>query len=131
MLSKFGKEDDKWYKLYGLVEFAINTSLSEGRGTSPAELAHGEPLCSPLDAMVGNQLSGIEAGELSSRVQVLVQRAKEHIERACAYQKAYFDRSHRHDEFEIGDSVLLSTKNLHLTGSRKFQQRFTSPFQVV
>ena len=114
-----------------MVEFAINTSLLEGRGTSPAELAHGEPLRSPLDAMVGNQPSGLEAGELSSRVQVLVQRAKEHLEYARAYQKAYFARSHRHDEFEAGDSVLLSTKNLHLTGSRKLWQRFTGPFQMV
>ena len=114
-----------------MVEFTINTSLSEGRGTSPAELAHGEPFRSPLDAMVGNQPSGLEAGELSSRVQVLVQRAKEHLERARAYQKAYFDHSHRHDEFEVGDSVLLLTKNLHLTGSCKLRQYLTGPFQVV
>ena len=114
-----------------MVEFAINTSLSEGRGTSPAELAHGEPLRSPLNAMVGNQPSGLEAGELSSRVQVLVQRAKEHLERAHAYQKAYFDHSHIHDEFEVGNSVLLSTNDLHLTGSCKLQQCFTGPFQVV
>ena len=114
-----------------MVEFAINTSLSEGRGTSPAELAHGEPLCLPLDAMVGNQPSGLEAGELSSRVQVLVQCTKEHLEHARTYQKTYFDCSHRHDEFEVGDSVLLSTKNLHLTGSHKLRQPFTGPFQVV
>ena len=114
-----------------MVEFVINTSLSEGRGTSPAELAHGEPLHLPLDAMVGNQPSGLEARELPSRVQVLVQHAKEHLECAHAYQKAYFDHSHRHDEFEVGNSVLLSTKNLHLTGSHKLQQRFTGPFQVV
>ena len=127
-MSEFGKEDDKWCELYGLVEFAINTSLSEGRGTSPAELAHGEPLCLPLDTMVGNQPSGLEAEELSSSVQVLVQRAKEHLERTRAYQKAYFVRSHRHDEFEVGDSVLLSTNNLHLTGSHKLWQHFTGPF---
>ena len=102
-----------------MVEFAINTSLSEGRGTSPAELAHGEPLRSLLDAMVGNQPSGLEAGELSSRVQVLVQCTKEHLEHARTYQKAYFDCSHRHDEFEVGNSVLLSAKNLHLTSSCK------------
>ena len=81
-MSEFGKGDDKWCELYGLVEFAINTSLSEGRGTSPAELAHGEPLRLPLDVMVGNHPSGLEAGELSYRVQVLVQCAKEHLERA-------------------------------------------------
>ena len=114
-----------------MVEFAINTYLSEGRGTSSAELTHGEPLRLPLDAMLGNQPSGLEAGELSSRVQVLVQCTKGHLEHSRAYQKAYFDRSHRHDEFEIGDSVLLLTKNLHLTGSCKLRQHLTGPFQVV
>ena len=64
-------------------------------------------------------------------MQVLVQRAKEHLVCARAYQKAYFDRSHRHDEFEVGESVLLSTKNLHPTSSRKLRQHFTGPFQVV
>ena len=68
-----------------MVDFAINTSLLEGRGTSPAKLTHREPLHSPLDAMVGNQPSGQEAGELSSRVQVLVQHAKERLKHACAY----------------------------------------------
>ena len=51
--------------------------------------------------------------------------------RAHAYQKAYFDRSRRHDKFEVGNSILLSTKNLHLTGSHKLRQYFTGPFQVV
>ena len=114
-----------------MVDSAINTSLSEGRGTSPDELAHGEPLYLPLDAMVGNQTSGLGAREVSSRVKVLVQRTKEHLKCACAYQKAFFGHSHRHDKFEVGDSVLLLTKNLHLTGSRKLQQCFTGPFQVV
>ena len=81
--------------------------------------------------MVGNQPSGLKAGELSSRVQVLVQCAKEHLERTRTYQKAYFDHFYRHDEFEVGDSVLLLTKNPHLTSSRKLRQHFTGPFQVV
>ena len=74
-MSELGKEDSEWCELIGLVEFAINTTLSEGRGSTPAELAHGEPLRSPLDMMVGNQTCGLEAGQLSSRVQVLLQRA--------------------------------------------------------
>ena len=60
-----------------------------------------------------------------------LEQTKENLEHAHAYQKTYFDCSHRHDEFEVSNSVLLSTKNLHLTGSHKLQQCFTGPFQVI
>lgn len=71
------------------------------------------------------------AGELATHVQELVAAAKAHMAKAQAYQKAHFDRSHRSTEFEVGDMVLLSTKNLHLAGSRKLKQRFTGPFKVL
>ena len=32
--------------------------------------------------------------------------------------------------FDIGDKVLLSTRNLNLTGSRKFKDKFEGPFVV-
>ena len=32
--------------------------------------------------------------------------------------------------FAVGDKVLLSTRNLNLTGSRKFKDKFVGPFVV-
>ena len=32
--------------------------------------------------------------------------------------------------FAVGDKVLLSTRNLNLTGSRKFKKKFVGPFVV-
>ena len=32
--------------------------------------------------------------------------------------------------FSVGDKVLLSTRNLNLTGSRKFKDKFVGPFVV-
>ena len=32
--------------------------------------------------------------------------------------------------FAVGDKVLLSTRNLSLTGSRKFKDKFVGPFVV-
>ena len=32
--------------------------------------------------------------------------------------------------FAVGDKVLLSTRNLNLTGSRKFKDKFVGPFAV-
>ena len=32
--------------------------------------------------------------------------------------------------FAVGDKVLLSTRNLNITGSRKFKDKFVGPFAV-
>ena len=32
--------------------------------------------------------------------------------------------------FDVGDKVLLSTRNLNITGSRKFKDKFVGPFVV-
>ena len=56
----------------------------------------------------------------------------DHLRRAQASQKRYADRRRRHVEFEVGDRVFLSTRNLRLlTPSRKLQDRFVGPFKIV
>ena len=32
--------------------------------------------------------------------------------------------------FNVGDKLLLSTRNLNLTGSRKFKDKFVGPFVI-
>ena len=32
--------------------------------------------------------------------------------------------------FSVGDKVLLSTRNLNITGSRKFKDKFVGPFVI-
>ena len=32
---------------------------------------------------------------------------------------------------DVGDKVLLSTRNLNITGSRKFKDKFVGPFVVL
>lgn len=44
------------------------------------------------------------------------------------------EASNRHrlaKEFEEGDQVLLSTKNLKLAGHAKLKQRFAGPFTII
>ena len=65
------------------------------------------------------------------RIQDLLERAKAHLPKAQEYQKRYFDRHHRHQEHEVGDLVLLNTRNLHLATVRKLRQWFVGPFKVL
>ena len=46
-------------------------------------------------------------------------------------QKSYADARHCDVNYNVGDSVLLATKNLRLQGLRKLQDHFVEPFRVL
>ena len=46
-------------------------------------------------------------------------------------QKHYADGRCRDINYNVGNLVLLATKNLHLQGPRKLQDRFVGPFKVL
>ena len=48
-----------------------------------------------------------------------------------ALQKCYADARCRDVNYNVGDLVLLATKNLRLQGPRKLQDRFVGPFRVL
>ena len=51
--------------------------------------------------------------------------------RAQAAQKWFYDSNHCIVQFSSGDQVLLSTKNLHLPGSKKLQQQWVGSFHII
>ena len=63
-------------------------------------------------------------------MKTIVEEAKKQLKKAQEYQERYFDAHHRQLEFEVGQGVLLSTKNLKLPGSRKLHPRWIGPFKV-
>ena len=118
MLAERNLSEDMWCELLGFIEFAINCAVAEGTGQVPAELTIGELPRSPLD-MVVQAGSYAGAGDFVQQVQVLLEHARDHLEKAKEYQKQYYDHHHRPQEHAVGDWVLLSTRNLHLATVRK------------
>jgi hypothetical protein len=61
-----------------------------------------------------------------------LRQAKLNLEKARQRQKYYYDTTKRHVEFNVGDLVLLSTKDvgLYCPGSPKLLPRFIGPFKV-
>ena len=90
----------------------------------------GELPRSPLDVVV-QAGSHVGAVHFVQHVQDLLGRARGHLDKAREYQKTYYDRHHRHQEHDVGDWVLLSTRNLHLAAIRKLHQRYVGPFKVL
>ena len=73
------------------------------------------------------------AEELTKQMEETLEQTKENIEKAKARMKRQADR-HRSQapDYEIGDKVWLSTKNLKLTrASKKLTERWLGPYDIT
>ena len=84
----------------------------------------------PVDLLDG--MGVVEAAQQTVSDCVALRSQVHHaLLRAQALQKHYAD-ARRHDiNYNVGNSVLLATKNLRLQGLRKLQDRFVGPFPVL
>jgi hypothetical protein len=60
-----------------------------------------------------------------------IQRARACMEAAQQRYKQCVDSGHIDVQFNVGDEVILSTKNLKLSGTKKPSARYNGPFKVV
>ncbi len=124
-----------WDQLLPVVEFAINSSWQASIDMTPFKCCYGYAPKNPLTVSLPPQ--GEErvpaAVDFAKQMQDLLRLAKARLEAAQHRQKAYADQHRTEMEFEVGQRVLLSTKNLKLKGSgtRKFFPKFIGPFKIL
>jgi hypothetical protein len=143
-LRHFGDENQSdWDTLLPYASFAFNNSVHESTGYSPFHLNYGHHPNLPTTwevyknvheeskVQVRGKCPGAE--KYFSRVQEAIQVARRTLESSQQRQKAYADESRREVTFNLGDKVLLSTKNIVLKkgSSRKLLPRFIGPFSVI
>jgi len=135
----------KWSDHLPLVEFSINNSIHSSTGVSPFYLNKmRNPLVPMLlrdSSQLSTQLPSIKTSGLSeflSERQAVLQRVREKMAESQDIQKRYADARGRNNQhiFNIGDLVLLSTKDLSTSAlptmqSNKLQPRFLGPFKVL
>ena len=84
----------------------------------------------PVDLLDGMGI--VEAAQQTVSDWVALRNQGNHaLLRAQESQKHYADARHRDVNYNVGDLVLLATKNLRLQGPRKLQDRFVGPFRVL
>ena len=84
----------------------------------------------PVDLLDG--MGVVEAAQQTVSDWVALHNQVHHaLLRAQASQKCYADARRRDINYNVGDLVLLATKNLRLQGPRKLQDRFVGPFRVL
>ena len=87
----------------------------------------------PIQLLKGNEEAKTEnVASFIRRVTSDWNLAKENLQRSVGLQQKYYDRKHRDVHYNVGDLVLLSTRNLRMKGTPgKLQRRFVGPFQVI
>jgi hypothetical protein len=141
MLRHYVRADQTDWDLWlPMVEFAINNSWHSSINNTPFFLNYGRHPRSPTEFMLLAAKRGREPDDKVPAVKAMIQNmheavaeAKGCLQAAQQRQKAYADTKRRDVEFEVGDQVLLSTKNLTLrmVGSSKLMPKYIGPFPVV
>ena len=112
MLRAFvGKRQNDWDERLGMVEFAYNNSLHGSSGYTPFYLCYGRHSVSPVNLLSQVEAKNEAADSFLKLLEEDVALAIRNLKRAQEKQKGYADRRRREQEFEVGDQVLLSTRN--------------------
>ena len=130
-----GRHGD-WEQYLSTAEFAINNAFQESIGTTPFRLNSGRDPRTPVS--IDGQPSLVpSAAAFADRMSTGLSDAKKCMQSAQQRQKLYADRKRRDVSFAVGDSVLLSTRNItmRMTGDRsstpKLFPKFIGPFPIV
>jgi hypothetical protein len=128
---------DDWAKHIYTAQFAVNNSISEATGCTPAFLTFGFHPKTPHSAQISFALSdqatskSQDAVEFVQTMQDNLVIAQKCLQRAQDKMKTAYDKHKRDLFFKPDDMVLLRTTHITLGGKRKFLPRFLGPFRVV
>ena len=105
-----------WSQYLALAEFAANNAINVATGYNPFYLNSGDHPLVPSVLMHGGGVSS-----KNEAVQTMVDWMKTALEEAQANltvaqsrAKSQVDRSRRDETFEVGNEVVLSTRNIHV-----------------
>lgn len=133
-------EQTDWDTLVPMVEFAINTAKHASTGYTPFFLNHGREAQTPASFIQGvttelvSSSSNAAAEQFVQQAHTALERAKESLQSAKERQARYANEHRKEWQFQRGDKVKLSNKNLSrgsADGVRKLDHLWSGPFTVT
>jgi len=121
-----------WDDHIAMAEFAINNSHQESINTTPFRLNLFKDPPTPLSLKQGCKVPAAQA--FADKMQQALLDAKKALEAAQRRQKKYADSHRRPVTLNIGDEVLLSSKNIRIRnpgGTPKLLPRWVGPFTII
>jgi hypothetical protein len=126
-------EQDDWTRWLPLAQYTYNHSRHASTGVSPAEALMGFRGNLEIDVDAEATTSSVPEAQLQAeRLKATRERLEENLKKAVETQKRYYDEKHKPMTFNIGDQVVLRTKNLRrIRPSVKLDNRYIGPFTVI
>ena len=136
MLRHYVSPDQKdWDTYLSLAEFCMNNCYKSSIQCTPFQLVYGKNPKTPASAHLATVKENNPTATAKARdMHEHLDNAKACMLAAQNRDKAYADRRTRPQNFETGQRVLLSTKNLHIhqtSLSKKLLSRYIGPFKIV
>ena len=142
---------DDWDLWLPIVEFAINNSYNETTGNTPFFLNYGRHPQTPQSRLtqlydqrqpeykeayhkIASEVPGFKnpaAVRFSQQMDAILHKAKNCLQAAQQRQKAQANKKRSDISFNVGEQVLLSTKNIDLFGVKKLLPKYIGPFKVL
>ncbi|KAJ9534112.1 hypothetical protein QJQ45_002108 [Haematococcus lacustris] len=122
-----------WPRHLAFAEFAINNSWQESIQSTPFLVNYGQSPITPMLHKLPRPCLSPSAESFAKKWEHEVKHAQECMRVAQDRQERYENKRRRDVTFSVGDSVLLSTKNLRNAPgkARKFLPRYVGPFKVT
>ena len=114
------------------MELVINALPNQSTGFSPFYLNYGYEPVTPIQLIKGDEEIKTESiGSFVNRVKSDWELARQNLKKSVDLQAKYYNKKHRDIGFEVGELVLLSTRNLKMKGiPEKLKKRFVGPFKI-
>ena len=129
-----------WDEYLPLCSLAYNSTIHSSTGYSPNFLMFGRDFRLPLELVVPvpdfepNEEAGDEdifVQNLKNTLRTVYGAVREKLQAATAYQKSYYDKRSRHQEFKVGDSVWLYNPIRKKGRTPKLDMMWQGPYGIV
>jgi hypothetical protein len=126
---------DDWDTFLPILEFAYNSTPQVSTGFSPFFLLYGRHPKDPLSLSLPSSSNNLTVDDWLDLLKSARKAALDSITMSQTDQAEYANRRRTPIVFAEGDSVLLSTKNLHVHVSseegKKLKPRFIGPLKIL
>jgi hypothetical protein len=121
-----------WASKLALAEFAYNNSQQSSTGMSPFRACYG---FAPRIQNIEDDVPGGEAPLAKERIEMLARERvllSTHLRSAQEYQKKFYDAKHLPRQFQIGDRVMIRSRNIkQLRPNVKLSDKYLGPFTIL
>lgn len=126
-------QQNDWLELLPLAKFAYNNAEHSSIGVSPFVANYGYTPSWNISIVDNSDIQSPGAFRLSTRLKLTRDRIKTALQELQLAQAKYFNKNRSQPStFQVGDKVLLSSKNLRvIRPSKALSDKFIGPFEIT